>query len=372
MKKVFQICDTTLRDGEQMPGVVFKPKQKMELAQKISNFGADYIELMPSISASESEVTKLVVDMGLSAEITASTMLRKKDIDLAVSCNVDSITLFSPLSDLHLKTKLGINRKENLQSVFGAIDYARSYGMKIHFAGEDSTRADIDYVISFVNSIAPYIGYFLVCDTVGCHTPEKSYSFFKEICKKTRCSIGLHGHNDFGLATANTIAGLSAGASIFSGTFTGIGERSGNVAIEEVCTALRFLYNIDLGVKYEDVTQICRLVEKYSGVSTQPHKPIIGTNSFSHESGIHVAGVIKDPRTYEPFDPVHVGQERRLIFGKHSGKKLLRHILGGQLSEDKISDILEKIKSTSESEKRAVSLDEVIEIQKKIDVEKGI
>jgi len=362
-----KICDTTLRDGEQMPGVVFSPKQKIELAQKISGFGADIIELMPCISKSEAQVTKAIANLGLKAEITASTMLKKQHIDLAVSCNVDSVTLFAPVSDLHLEAKLKITREENTRNALEAIDYAKSHGLKINFAGEDSTRADMGYLSEFINTISPYIEYFLVCDTVGCHTPERSYLFFKNICAKTSCTIGLHGHNDFGMATANTISGLAAGAGVFSGTFTGIGERSGNVSIEEVCSALKFLYNMDLGINYSEMTEICRLVEAYSGISVQPHKPIVGTNSFSHESGIHVNGVLKNPNTYEPFDPKLVGQERRIILGKHSGKSSIKYEFGSDVSEGMVAFILDIVKSASEkseNEGRSISVQEALGLDK--------
>ncbi len=363
MEKVFRICDTTLRDGEQMPGVVFTPEQKIELAQKFSDFGVDVIELMPCVSSLEAETTKTIANAGLDAEITASTMIKKEHIDLAASCNVDSVTLFTPVSDLHLKAKL-MSREENIQKSLDAIDYAKNYGLKVNFAGEDSTRADIEYILEFIKKISPYIEYFLACDTVGCHTPERSYSFFRELCANTSCAIGLHGHNDFGMATANTIAGLAAGASIFSGTFTGIGERSGNVSIEEVCSALKFLYFIDLCVNYEKITEICRVVEKYSGISVQPHKPIVGVNSFSHESGVHVNSVLKNPSTYEPFNPRLIGQQRRIILGKHSGKSSIRHEFGSNLSDAWACMILDKIKTISQKEKRMITAQDILCIKK--------
>jgi len=367
MKGIFRICDTTLRDGEQMPGVVFKPRQKRELAQKISDFGVDIIELMPTVSPSEAQVTRTIANLGLRAEITASTMLRKEDIELAASCNVDSVTLFTPLSDIHLKHKLGINRDENLTLSLEIIDDAKSHGLKIHFAGEDATRADINYIIEFINAISKDIGYFLVCDTLGCLTPSKTYSFFKEICTRSKSPIALHAHNDFGMATANTLAGLEAGASVFSGTFTGIGERAGNAPLEEVIGALKFLYNRELDVDYSALTELCNLVEDYSGVTLQAHKPLIGRNAFSHESGIHADGIIKHASTYENFPPEIIGQQRRFLFGKHSGRRVLQYALGRQIPDDEVSRLLEKIKSIAETEKRSLSLTEVMSIHKNLD-----
>ena len=367
MEKTFRICDTTLRDGEQMPGVVFKPGQKIELAKKISDFGADIIELMPSVSAGEAEVTKTIAELGLKAEITASTMLRKQDIDLAASCNVDSVTLFTPVSDIHLKYKLGMSRQENLEKALESVDFAKSQGLAIHFAGEDATRADINYIIEFINALSKDIGYFLVCDTLGCLIPSKTYSFFKEICSRSKSPIALHAHNDFGMATANTLAGLEAGARVFSGTFTGIGERAGNAPLEEVISALKFLYNRELDVDYSALTELCNLVENYSGVTLQAHKPLIGRNAFSHESGIHADGIIKHASTYENFPPEFIGQKRRFLFGKHSGRRILQYALGRQIPDDEVSRLLEKIKSIAETEKRALSLTEVMNIHKNLE-----
>ncbi|MBU0530057.1 MAG: homoaconitate hydratase [Nanoarchaeota archaeon] len=353
------ICDTTLRDGEQMPGVVFKPHQKIELAEKISDFGVNVIELMPSVSSSEEQVTRDIAKMNLKAEITASTMMRKKDIELAISCDVGSITLFTPVSDIHIHS-IHVTREENLSKALEHIDFAKSHGLKIHFAGVDSTRADINYLIHFINSLSKYIDYFMVCDTVGCMTPVKTYILFKQLCDETTVPIALHAHNDFGMATANTLAGLEARANVFSGTFTGIGERAGNAPLEEVVTSLKFLYGIELEVNYSCLCEICNLVEKYSGVEMQAHKPLVGRNAFSHESGIHVNGVLKNPITFEPFDPRLIGQERRIILGKHSGKTNIKYT-NPMLSDSEANNMLGKIKEISQEEKRSVSIEEILE-----------
>ncbi|MBI4176289.1 MAG: hypothetical protein HY518_03725, partial [Candidatus Aenigmarchaeota archaeon] len=352
----------TLRDGEQMPGVVFRPEQKIELAQRISGMGVDIIELMPAVSPSEAQVTEAIAGLGLDAEVTASTMLRRQDIELAAGCGVQSVTLFTSLSDIHLQHKLGITREQNLERAIEMADLALSHGLKVHFAGEDATRADTDYLCHFANSLPKGTGYFLVCDTLGCLTPRRAYSFFREICGRIRMPVGVHAHNDFGMATANTLAAMSGGASVISGTFTGIGERAGNAPLEEVILALRFLYGRSLDVRYSELNELCSLVEGYSGVPLQAHKPVIGRNAFSHESGTHADGVIKHPATYENFPPGFIGRERRILFGKHSGRRALEHFLGKGAGEGEISSLLERIKSISESEKRSLSLEEVLDI----------
>jgi len=361
IKRKCLICDTTLRDGEQMPGVVFGPEEKIDLATRFSEFGVDVIEVMPAVSNSEGILTRQLCSMGLDSGITASTMLKKEHIELAIDCGVQSITLFTPLSDIHLKYKLKVSRDENLNRALDMVDFARGHGLGVNFAGEDSTRADINHVIDFINAIAKKIEYFIPCDTLGCLTPESTYSFFKKLKEKCHCKLGLHGHNDFGLATANVLAGIGAGAELFSGTFGGIGERAGNASIEEVCVALKFLKGIDLDVDYSMLTEICSLVQKYSGIRLQPHKAVVGENSFAHESGIHADGVIKHPRTYENFDPEFVGQRRKFLFGKHTGRGILKHILEEHgLSELGADEKINYLKRISENSHRSLSESELI------------
>jgi len=242
------------------------------------------------------------------------------------------------------------------------VEYAREKGLDVCFAGEDSTRADLDYLVSFINSLSGNIEYFLPCDTLGVLTPRQTYDFIKKLKQETDCKIGLHTHNDFGQATANTLAGIEAGADLFSGTFTGIGERAGNASIEEIVVALKFQYNKTLPLNYESLGEICDLVEKYSGVILQRHKPISGENAFSHESGIHVDGILKSPDNYENFDPSLIGRERRILFGKHSGTSGLRYLFGDRFSNEQYAEMLQMIKSKSESERTAFSEEEVREM----------
>lgn len=362
MKKRIQIWDETFRDGEQMPGVVFSNDEKKEMIKKSSEFGCDIISLMPSISKSEAELTRELCDSELRPKITALCMLNKKSIDLAKSCNVQKVFLFTAVSDIHLENKLKINRKDNLEKSFGLIKYANDLGLNVDFGAEDSTRSDITYLIDFMNSVSCEIEYFMPADTLGCLTPFTTYDFVKKLKKETDCKICLHCHNDFGQATANTLAGIVAGADLFSGTFTGIGERCGNAPIEEVVTALKYQYGQELPVKYKMISEICNLIEKYSGVELQKHKPICGENAFSHESGIHVDGVLKFPKNYENFPPEEIGRKTEIIFGKHSGKSGLRYLFGDKFDEKEYSIMLQGIKQKSQLEKRAFSRDEIMNI----------
>jgi len=186
--------------------------------------------------------------------------------------------------------------------------------------------------------------------------------FISNVKENTTCKIGLHVHNDFGLATANTLEGVHAGADVVSGTFTGIGERAGNAALEEVCVGLKHLYDIDLSVKYEKIVEICSLVESYAQISLQPHKPIIGKHAFAHESGIHADGMLKHPRMYENFDPEFVGHKRQFIFGKHSGRNSLKYALGEHIAESELDSLLQKIKRIAEQHKVRFTEQEVLDL----------
>ena len=354
--------DETLRDGEQMPGVVFTQKQKIELAKLSSEFGAGIINIMPAISDKERQTAEYLADCNLKSQLTAATMLKHEHINIARDCKVPRIILFTSTSDIHLDRKLQTTRKQNLEKALEHVEYANGQGLIVDFAGEDSTRADNSYLIDFINTLEGKIDYFLPCDTLGVLTPRQTYEFIKKLKQETNCKIGLHIHNDYGQAAANTLAGIEAGADLFSGTFTGIGERAGNAAIEEVVTALRFQYGEVLPLKYELLGELCDLVEEFSKVKLQRHKPICGKNAFSHESGIHVDGLLKYAGNYENFDPKLIGRQRQILFGKHSGACGLRYLFEDKFSDDEYKQMLQKIKSLSEQTRSAFSARDVLEM----------
>ena len=212
MLNKINICDNTLRDGEQMPGVVFSKKQKIELAELIADFGIELIDIMPAVSKTEIEIAEYLVENGFRDKLSASTLLRKEHIELAKNIGLKSIILFTSTSDIHLDKKLNISRKENLEKSLEYTEYAKEFGLKVNFAGEDSSRAELSYLVEFINSLENKIEYFFACDTLGILSPRKTYKFIEKLKKETNCKIGLHVHNDFGQATACTLAGLEAGA----------------------------------------------------------------------------------------------------------------------------------------------------------------
>ncbi len=338
-----------------MPGVVMSFDEKLRLAEKIMEFGTGLIDIMPVVSDSEFRVTKELVAM-FGDRVSATCRAKKADINTAIKAGASRVTMFAPLSDIHIKKKLGTDRETNLERAIQMIDYARKHGLAVDFAGEDSSRADYEYFKHFVGSIQNLIKVFFVADTVGCLTPEHTRNVISHMKKSFSCPIGIHTHNDFGMATANTVEAALSGADYLSGTFTGIGERAGNAPIEEVCISLKHLHGKDIGVRYEMLKEICDMVQEHTGVEMQKHKPVVGEHAFAHESGVHVDGVMKSPETYESFKPESVGHKRKICIGKHSGSSILRQKLGDCADIEKM---LEIVKTLSEINKDGVTEEEI-------------
>lgn len=336
-----------------MAGVSFTPRQKMELAEKSVGFGCAMLDIMPAVSGSEFMVTRELCAL-YGEKVSATCRARKGDVDAALDAGASRVTIFSPLSDIHIERKLGLTREENLRRSIEMVDYVRSHGLMVDFAGEDATRADPAYLMEFIGGVQHGIEVFFVADTVGSLTPERTGNLIRVLKRSFSCGIGIHAHNDFGMATANTVEAALAGVDFVSGTFTGIGERAGNAPIEEVCVSLSCLHGTDMGVRLGMLKEICDYVQDVSGVKLQRHKPVVGENAFAHESGVHVDGVLKDPRTYEPFSPQSVGQERSICLGKHSGRSGAEHYLAGKMSrspsESEVEKLLMLVKGAHERE----------------------
>lgn len=360
-----RICDTTLRDGEQMSGVVFSQDEKIELAKKFSELGIDGVELMPVVSNVEREVAKYLSGCDLGCEIMASTRMSREDVDLAIDCGADRAVLFSSLSDIHLDT-YGVSRDENLRRTLDIVDYACDCGMKVDFAGEDSSRADRNYLIDFVGALRGKVDYFLACDTMGIWWQDEVARFVRDVRDATGVKVGLHLHNDLGQAVANSLTGVRAGAEMVSGTFTGIGERAGNAALEEILVGLNFQHGVILDVKYEMLGEVCDLVSKYSGVGIHANKPIVGGNAYCHESGRHVDAMMKNGGCYENYSPDEVGRERSFVYGKQSGVGGLKGRFGKRFSDKVYYEGLREIKARSIEEKRSFGVEEAEAILREV------
>lgn len=329
----FFVCDTTLRDGEQVNGVNYSPEQKLEIAVLLDKMGVESIDAgFAATSKKERDAIRLISEANLNMRIMSMCRVVKEDIDYALSCGVDGVILFIPGSDTHIKAKFGPDimkeREKIVEKALNSIKYAKDKGLFVEFGVEDSSRTNIDIVLEILSK-AEEAGADLLgtTDTVGWMTPERTYAFIKKLVDNLNRPVGIHCHNDLGLATANTVAGLLAGAGYCSPTVNGIGERAGNASLEEVIMILKVLYGQNLKYDTKVVSELSSIVERYSSVKMDILKPVIGRNAYTHESGIHIHGMLKDKNTYEIFDPGMVGKSREYIIGKHAGKNTIQYFL---------------------------------------------
>lgn len=357
----FNIFDTTLRDGEQTPGVLITSNEKLKIALKLDELGVDVIEAGSAItSKDEQKSIKTITENNLNAEICSFARPMKVDIDTALECDVDSLHLVIPSSDLHIQYKLRKTREQVEEMAVDATEYAKSHGLIVELSTEDATRTNMDNLKHLYNlCIDAGADRLCACDTVGLLTPEKSYDFYKKLSQLPK-PVSAHCHNDFGLAVANTLAALNGGAKQVHVTVNGLGERAGNASLEEVVMATESLYNIKTGIKTELFYEISQLVERISGVTLQSNKAIVGSNAFAHESGIHADGVLKKSETYEPIKPETVGHHRRFILGKHVGKHVIHEKIketNVDVTDEELDRIFKRVKSLSDMGKTVTDVD---------------
>lgn len=357
-----KILDTTLRDGEQTPGVSLTPDEKLRIAKALDDLGVDFIEAGSAItSEGEREGIKLVANEGLKAEISTYCRILQGDIDAALSCNVDAIFLVAPTSDLHIKYKLGITRDELIEKTLKAVQYCKDHGLVVDLCAEDGSRSDLKFLLKVINSAAEYgINRFTVADTVGVMIPEKISEIFSYLMRGSKIPLGVHCHDDLGLATANTLAAVSSGASIVDVTINGLGERAGNASLEEVVMALKMGYDCRVNIDTQKIANVSNLVEKLCGIPVAPNKAIVGENAFTHEAGIHVDGILKKPETYEAIKPESVGFRRRFVLGKHVGMKSVKAMLKDfniSASDEQLKEIFDQVKYMGDKGKKVTNVD---------------
>jgi D-citramalate synthase len=360
-KKV-KFLDTTLRDGEQTPGVSLVPETKLRIAQRLDELGVDFIEAgFAAVSEGELEAVKLIAKQGLRAQVYSAARGTKGDIDAVLKSGASGISMIVPTSDLHIECKLHKTRDDILNTTKELVSYAKKHGLTIEYLAEDATRSDFDYLTKVLQAAQEAGADRIVpCDTVGILTPDRSFEFYSKIVNQLKVPVGVHCHNDFGMAVANTIAALGAGAQEAHATINGLGERAGNASLEEIVVTLKALYKLDLNIKTELLYGTSQLVSRLTGIYVQPNKAIVGENAFTHESGIHTQGLLQNPLTYEPITPELVGRTRRLSPGKHSGSHAIRDSLqymGIKPTDEQFKEIFQRIKDLGDKGKSVMDAD---------------
>ena len=379
-----KIYDDTVRDGEQQAGLFFSSDTKYKLAHLIAQTGVDAIILMPSVCDQEAKLAQTLVSEGLDRTLSSATLMGKRFIDQAKDCGLKRIVLFQGLSDrllwlrdpqiLQMREFQGKTidddiphhiieqiRQNALDSIVENLRYAtQETGLMVEFAVEDASRTDFDFLVQCLRSFSPYIEYCILCDTVGVLSPEKSYIWINDLLQSTTgVALGVHYHNDLGLALENTLQSVMAGATLVSGTFCGLGERAGNVALEQVLNGLRVRFGIEVeGINYDAIAAVTDYIEQMGVRPWAPYSQL----AQRHESGIHVNSLLADPKSYAVFPHNTI----EILFGKGSGASNFRYLFEKQLDNPQPKEEYEKMRSVIKSlaieQERYFTANEVVEL----------
>ena len=357
-----RIFDTTLRDGEQTPGVSLTVEEKLEIARQLDRLGVDVIEAgSPMSSEGEKKAVREIAKSGLRAEVCGLARTTRNDIEAAIDCGVSTVHTFVPTSDVQMKYAVGLTREQVLSATIDSIEYVKSHGLICEFSPMDATRSDMEF-LKEVCRAAEKAGAdrINIPDTVGIMTPYSMRKLVEELGASINVPISIHCHDDFGMAVANSLAAVEAGATQVHATINGLGERAGNAALEEVVMSLHMIYNLKTGVNTRLLYGTSRLISTLTGIPVQPNKAIVGENAFAHESGIHTRGVTVSSATFEPIEPELVGRRRKLVAGKLAGTRGVKAELeemGMQVTEEQLKEIVGRVKDLGDKGKTVTDAD---------------
>ncbi|MDH3807799.1 MAG: homocitrate synthase [Desulfuromonadales bacterium] len=354
------IDDTTLRDGEQTAGVVFSLEEKKRIAKLLDETGVGELECgIPAMGREEQASVKALVDLGLNARLLTWNRAVVSDIQASIDSGVRAVDISLSVSDIHIERKLCKNRNWVKEQLKVALGFAKGHDLYVSIGGEDASRADLDFLVELME-IARDQGAdrFRFCDTLGILDPFTTYDKVLYLAERVDLDLEVHTHNDLGMATANAIAGIRAGARFVNTTVNGLGERAGNAALEEVVMALKHACHVDVQIDTGRFVELSKLVGQASCRPVPEWKAIVGEKVFSHESGLHADGVLKYPGNYEGYDPAEVGLSRHMVIGKHSGRHGLQDRLSGlgiDLDRLEADSFLARVRNIAQRRKRPLS-----------------
>lgn len=329
--KEITILDSTLREGEQHPGVAFTNKQRIQIAWLLDSFGVNQIEISPVVSHDHFEATKTIIKQGLKADILAHVRALKSDVEVAIDCDATWVATYMGISDIHLSTKLKISREEAKIRALEVADFIKSHGLKSRFTMEDASRTDPSFLIEMCKEMnSRGIERISIPDTVGIMRPQGMYNLVKMIYDNIDTKISaldVHCHNDVGLALANALAGCEAGASQIHTTIDGFGERTGIPSLAETAVALSVIYGMPNDFRLHMLKDLSRTIVAYTHIETPESKPIVGESAYKHKAGTHLAAILQNPSAYEILEPRLVGNRRKIVFGELAGKNGAAYLL---------------------------------------------
>ncbi len=358
------INDTTLRDGEQAPYVAFNTKEKVDIALALDACGVDELEIgIPAMGTSEQEDIKTLLSLGLNASMMTWNRMKMADLEASLSCGVKRVDLSIPVSDILIDVKFGGDKEKMLREVEHVVSAAKREGLYVCIGGEDASRGKLEFIEEIMR-LGVNVGAdrFRYCDTVGILTPSKTYTNVKHLSALDLLPIEMHTHNDFGLANANALSGLDAGAISVNTTVVGLGERAGNASFEQILMTLKHLYGETRTIDAQAIRTLVSIVCDAAGISLQLNAPIVGERIFAHESGVHASGMLKNSKAYEPFEAEEVGSIREYPIGKHSGTSAIKYHLeqiGIATEKQILHNLLPRIREIVTSRKQVLNISEL-------------